>query len=341
MFLRTRTENTMKNLSAQRRDGYRESIQIGLEAASSMGNRISFGTGTKEENIARLRDEIDRSDAVVIGAGAGLSTSAGFTYSGERFRRYFGDFEDKYGFHDMYSGGFFVMQLEPETAWAFWARNIYINRYNDPPKPVYHKLLETIEEKDYFVITTNVDHQFQRAGFDKKRLFYTQGDYGLFQSVNGAIRKTFDNEEWVMEAMEAQGFVRDEKGIFCPPEGGVLRMRIPTSLVPKCPEDGSDMTMNLRSDDSFVEDAGWHRASAAYAEFLEEHEDAHVLYLELGVGANTPVIIKYPFWQMTMANERAVYACINYGDAFCPAKIEARSICIDGDIGEVLAEISR
>ena len=340
MFLRTRTESTMKNTSAQSRDGYRESIQIGLEAVSSMGNRISFGTGTMEENIAKLRNEIDIADAIVIGAGAGLSTSAGFTYSGERFRRYFGDFEDTYGFHDMYSGGFFVMQLEPETAWAFWARNIYINRYNDPPKPVYNKLLELVKDKDYFVITTNVDHQFQRAGIDKERLFYTQGDYGLFQSVNGAIRKTYDNEEWVMEAMEAQGFIKDEHGIFIPPEDGKLAMRIPSELVSVCPDDGSAMTMNLRSDDSFVEDEGWHRASASYARFLEEHEAVHVLYLELGVGANTPVIIKYPFWQRTMANERAVYACINYGDAFCPAKIEERSICIDGDIGAVIEKIS-
>ena len=292
-----------------------------------------------KEQIARLRSEIDSADAVVIGAGAGLSTSAGFTYSGERFRQYFFDFEERYGFHDMYSGGFFVMQVEPEVSWAYWARNIYINRYLDAPKPVYENLLDLVRNKDYFVITTNVDHQFQKAGFDKKRLFYTQGDYGLFQSADPSIRKTYDNEEWVMKAMEAQGFIRDEAGVFQVPEGRSIRMRIPTDLIPKCPDGGGDVVMNLRSDDSFVEDEGWHRAAAAYSEFLEVHKNRRVLYLELGVGANTPVIIKYPFWQMTMANEKAVYACLNYGEAFAPEEIRDRSICINGDIREILMEL--
>ena len=292
-----------------------------------------------KEQIARLRSEIDSADAVVIGAGAGLSTSAGFTYSGERFRQYFFDFEERYGFHDMYSGGFFVMQVEPEVSWAYWARNIYINRYLDAPKPVYENLLDLVRNKDYFVITTNVDHQFQKAGFDKKRLFYTQGDYGLFQSADPSIRKTYDNEEWVMKAMEAQGFIRDEAGIFQVPEDRSIRMRIPTDLIPKCPDGGGDVVMNLRSDDSFVEDEGWHRAAAAYSEFLEVHKNRRVLYLELGVGANTPVIIKYPFWQMTMANEKAVYACLNYGEAFAPEEIRDRSICINGDIREILMEL--
>ncbi|MGX8686667.1 MAG: hypothetical protein ACSW8K_02545, partial [bacterium] len=186
------------------------------------------------------------------------------------------------------------------------------------------------------VITTNVDHQFQKAGFDKKRLFYTQGDYGLFQSVNPKIGKTYDNEEWVMKAMEAQGFVRNQEGCFEKPEGGSVSMRIPSELIPKCPEDGSDMTMNLRSDDSFVEDEGWHRASASYADFLRRHEGMHVLFLEIGVGMNTPVIIKYPFWQMTNDNPKAVYACLNYNEAYCPEQIEERSVCIDGDSGEVI-----
>ncbi len=299
----------------------------------------SFTKNSCREQIKRLREEIDGSEAIVVGAGAGLSTSAGFTYSGERFRKFFFDFEEKFGFHDMYSGGFYVMQEEAEISWAFWARNIYINRYMKAPKPVYERLLELVKDKDYFVITTNVDHQFQKAGFDKKRLFYTQGDYGLFQSVNPAIRTTYDNEAWVMKAMEAQGFIRDENGLFQVPADGGLKMRIPTELIPKCPDDGSDVTMNLRADDSFVEDEGWHRASAAYSDFLSEHEGRHVLYLELGVGANTPSIIKYPFWQMTYRNERAVYACLNYGEAFCPAEIEDRSICIDGDIGEVLNHV--
>ena len=200
-------------------------------------------------------------------------------------------------------------------------------------------MLSLVKDKDYFVVTTNVDHQFQRAGFDKKRLFYTQGDYGLFQSVNSSVQKIYDNEEWVMKAMEAQGFIRDENGVFQVPESGELKMKIPVSLIPKCPDDGSDVTMNLRADDSFVEDEGWHIASSAYADFLRRHESLHVLYLELGVGANTPVIIKYPFWQMTLTNEKAVYACINYGEAFCPGEIANRTICMDGDIGDVLMKM--
>ena len=238
----------------------------------------------------------------------------------------------------MYSGGFYPYPDE-ETRWAWWARHIYFNRYIDAPKPVYQELLSLVKDKDYFVITTNVDHQFQRAGFDKKRLFYTQGDYGLFQSAGSSMQKTYDNEEWVMKAMEAQGFIRDENGLFQVPESGELKMRIPASLIPKCPDDGLDVTMNLRVDDSFVEDEGWHRASAAYADFLLKTENLHVLYLELGVGANTPVIVKYPFWQMTLANEKSVYACINYGETFCPGEIANRSICIDGDIGDVFAKM--
>ena len=318
-------------------NGYIETIEKGMSAVRYFSRNMSYGKGSKAEQIERLRNEINSADAIVIGAGAGLSTSAGFVYSGDRFEKYFSDFAKKYGFKDMYSGGFYPFPSKEEF-WAYWARYIYINRYMDAPKPVYQKLFEMIKDKDYFVITTNVDHCFQKAGFDKKRLFYTQGDYGLFQSVNPAIRKTYDNEEWVMKAMEAQGYVRNADGVFEAPEDGAVSMMIPTDLIPKCPDDGSDMTTNLRADDSFVENEGWHNASAAYSDFIRRHENLHVLYLEMGVGANTPVIIKYPFWQMTLANEKAVYACINYGEAFCPGEIEGRSICIDGDIGEVLAK---
>jgi len=287
------------------------------------------------EYIIKLKKEINTADAVVIGAGSGLSTSAGLTYSGERFKRYFYDFAKRFGIRDIYSGGFYPFP-DAETRWAWWSRHIYFNRYIDAPKPVYKELLELVKDKDYFVITTNVDHQFQKADFDKKRLFYTQGDYGLFQTVDGRNGRTYDNEEWVMKAMETQGFVRDEDGIFQVPADGKITMRIPTELIPKCPDDDSDVTMNLRADDTFVEDEGWRRASAAYSDFLRRHQNMHVLYLELGVGANTPVIIKYPFWKMTMANKNAVYACLNYGEAFCPGEIADRSICINGDIGEVL-----
>lgn len=270
------------------------------------------------DDIARLKRELDTADAVVIGAGAGLSTSAGFTYGGERFHRYFSDFEAKYGYHDMYSGGFYPYTT-PEERWAFWSRTIYINRYQDPPKPVYQDLLQLVRGKDYFVLTTNVDHCFQKAGFDKQRLFYTQGDYGLWQCSRPCHQKTYDNEAAVRKMFTQQ-----------------RNLRVPSDLVPHCPVCGAPMSMNLRVDDTFVEDVGWHAAAGRYEAFLRSHQGQHLLFLELGVGGNTPVIIKYPFWNMTHQNPRANYACINLAEAYCPKEIQKQAICIDGDIGNVL-----
>lgn len=323
----------------ERPNGYLETIQKGMNGVRRFRFGIIKGEGVNDNAIRLLKKETETADAIVIGAGAGLSTAAGFTYSGERFLTYFFDFAKKYGIRDMYSGGFYPFP-DDETRWAWWARHIYYNRYVDAPKPVYRDLHELVKDRDYFVITTNVDHQFQKAGFDKKRLFYTQGDYGLFQSVNPFLRKTFDNEEWVMAAMEAQGFVKNVDGVFEVPEDKTIRMRIPSELIPVCPEDGSPVIMNLRSDDSFVEDEGWHCASTAYADFLKQHEQQHVIYLEIGVGANTPVIIKYPFWHFTYTNPKAVYACLNYNEAFCPKQIAAQSICIDGDCGAVISRLA-
>ena len=280
-------------------------------------------TESFSEHTARLKAALDSADAVVIGAGAGLSTSAGYEYSGERFEKYFSDFEEKYGFHDMYSGGFYPYKT-PEEFWAFWSRYIFINRYVDAPKPIYEELLKLVGDKDYFVITTNVDHCFQKAGFDKKRLFYTQGDYGLFQCSEPCCQETFDNEREIRLMYEQQ-------------EDG----RIPSELIPRCPHCGRPMTVNLRSDDSFVEDEGWHRAAERYENFLRTRAGLKILFLELGVGYNTPVIIKYPFWHMTAKNPKAVYACINLGEADAPDDIAARSICIGGDIGTVLEGLNR
>ena len=284
---------------------------------------ITKSTGNYWDNIRRLREALDSADAVVIGAGAGLSTSAGFTYSGDRFRRYFADFEKKYGFSDMYSGGFYPFP-SPEEFWAYWSRYIFINRYTNAPKPVYENLLSLIRDKDYFVITTNVDHCFQKAGVDKKRLFYTQGDYGLFQCSAPCCQETFDNENTIRQMMEQQ---KD--------------MRIPSELLPVCPHCGKPLTMNLRSDDKFVEDEGWHEAAERYENFLRTRRNGRILFLELGVGYNTPVIIKYPFWRMTAQNKAATYACINYGEAVCPTEIEKQSICMDADIGAVLEDLRR
>ena len=259
---------------------------------------------------------------MVIGAGAGLSASAGFVYTGERLEKYFSDFAAKYGIQDMYSGGFYPFAT-PEEHWAYWSRYIYINRYMDAPKPVYDDLLKLVQDKDYFVITTNVDHCFQKAGFDKKRLFYTQGDYGLFQCSEPCCQETFDNEAVIREMVARQE-----------------NMKIPMELLPVCPNCGKPMTMNLRCDNTFVEDEGWHRAAERYENFLRTREGQKILFLELGVGYNTPGIIKYPFWQMTDKNADATYACINQGQAVCPQEIEQRSICMDADIGQVLQSLS-
>lgn len=324
----------MKSFYNNRQNGFQESIQKGLTAVRTFRPGLSYGAGSREERIRRLKSKLETADAVVIGAGAGLSTAAGLTYSGERFDRYFSDFKERFGITDMYSGGFYPFPDE-ETRWAWWARHIYFNRYIDAPKPVYRELLELLRNRNYFVITTNVDHQFQKAGFDKNRLFYTQGDYGLFQSVRGRDGKTYDNEEWVMKAMAAQRFLPDEDGVFQPPKDHRISMRIPGELIPHTP-DGGAVAMNLRSDDTFTEDEGWKNASANYADFLNENAGRHVLYWEIGVGSNTPVIIKYPFWAMTSENANAVYACLNYNEAFCPKQIEKQSICIDGDAGELI-----
>lgn len=288
-----------------------------------MFSKILTGASTHgcSAQIERLKTALQECDAVVIGAGAGLSTSAGFEYTGERFEKYFSDFAGKYGIRDMYSGGFYPFPAKEEF-WAYWSRYIFINRYTDAPKPVYENLLKLVQGKDYFVITTNVDHCFQKAGFDKKRLFYTQGDYGLFQCSEPCCDETFDNEAAIREMVDRQ-----------------RNMRIPSELIPACPHCGRPMTLNLRSDDSFVEDEGWHRAAERYENFLRTRAGQRILFLELGVGYNTPVIIKYPFWQMTAKNPAAVYACINKGQAICPNEIENRSLCIDADIGNTLSLI--
>ena len=324
----------MNNSCADMPNGYLETIHRGMAAVRGFDLRSSRGKGTKSGQIVRLKEEIAHAEAIVVGAGAGLSTAAGLTYSGERFDRYFFDFAREFGIRDMYSGGFYPFP-DAQTRWAWWARHIYYNRYIDPPKDVYRTLLRLLKGKDYFVITTNVDHQFQRAGFDKKRLFYTQGDYGLFQSVDPADQNTYDNEAWTMQAMEAQGFVRNAQGVFEVPADRGIRMKLPAELIPTGP-DGKPVTMNLRADDRFVEDEGWRRASAAYSDFLYAHADRHVLLLEIGVGSNTPVIIKYPFWQMTNANPKAIYACLNNHEAYCPKQIEQQAICIDADVEQIL-----
>lgn len=283
---------------------------------------ITKYTESFSDKLSELEYKLDSAEAVVIGAGAGLSTAAGFTYSGERFEKNFSDFIKKYGFTDMYTGGFYPFE-KPEEFWAYWSRYIFINRYMDGANPMYKSLLSLVENKEYFVLTTNVDHQFQKAGFDKKRLFYTQGDYGLFQCSEPCHNETYDNEETIRRMFAEQ-----------------KNMRVPSELMPRCPKCGKPMTMNLRADDKFVQDGGWYRANERYRNFISNNADGNILFLELGVGYNTPGIIKFPFWKMTAKNPNAFYACLNFGEAYIPDEIKYRSLCINADIAEILNKIS-
>ena len=264
---------------------------------------------------------LDEADAVVIGAGAGLSTSAGLAYDGARFQKYFGDFSRAYGIQDMYSGGFYPFETLEEY-WAWWSRHIMVNRYVKAPKPVYEGLLTLVQNKEYFVLTTNVDHQFQLAGFDKTRLFYTQGDYGLWQCGKPCHQATYDNEAAVRRMIAEQA-----------------DMRVPSELIPRCPKCGRPMTMNLRSDDTFVQDQGWYAAARRYEDFLQRHRNGRILLLELGVGGNTPGIIKVPFLRLAAQNPKATYACLNLGEAFTISGLEDQSILFDADIGKVLSDL--
>lgn len=283
--------------------------------------KITTFTKDYSNKIHQLKVILQEADAVVIGAGAGLSTSAGFTYSGKRFEDNFYDFIDKYGFRDMYSGGFYPFK-SLEEHWAYWSRYIYVNRYSDADNGTYGRLFELVKDKDYFVLTTNVDHQFQKAGFDKNRLFYTQGDYGLFQCSEPCHNSTYDNEEIIRKMVSTQ-----------------TDMKIPKELIPYCPVCGKTMSMNLRTDDTFVQDNGWYAASERYADFISRHNNMKVLFLELGVGMNTPGIIKYPFWKMTYDNPNAFLVSINYGEVHVMSEISEKSICFDDDIREILFSI--
>ena len=273
------------------------------------------------QQLKNLANQIKECEAIIIGAGSGLSSAAGLTYSGERFKKYFSDFINKYHLTDMYSAGFYPYE-SLEEYWAYWSRHIYYNRYIDAPKDTYQKLLQLVKDKDYFVLTTNVDHQFQKAGFDKKRLFYTQGDYGLWQCSKPCHQKTYDNKEIVEKMLLQQ---KD--------------LKIPSSLIPYCPKCGAFMTMNLRCDQTFVQDEGWYQGQFRYNDFINKHRDLKIIYLELGVGQNTPVIIKYPFWNYTNSNKKATYVCINYGESFCPDEIKKQAILINGDIDQVINDL--
>jgi NAD-dependent SIR2 family protein deacetylase len=274
------------------------------------------------EKIALLKKALNEADCILVGAGAGLSTAAGLVYNGDDFKSEFADFIEKYHFPDMYYGGFGPFENDEEM-WAYWSRFIYLERFKPGALPLYVALLNLLNGKDYFVITTNVDHCFRKAGFPKDRLYYTQGDYGLFQCSVPCHKKTYDNENVVMAMLKSQN-----------------HMQIPNGLIPKCPVCGAKMSMNLRADNSFVQDEGWEAASDRYEMWVaERYEDKRIVYLELGVGENTPSIIKYPFWNLTQKNKDALYVCVNYTDIYIPMEMEGQSLTIKEDIAKVIHDL--
>lgn len=255
-----------------------------------------------------IMKQLQQADAIIVGAGSGLSTAAGLHYDGERFQQYFEDFIQEYGFQDMYSAGFYPFETL-EQYWAYWSRFIYVNRYDAGTCKLYRDLYSILHKKEYFVITSNVDHQFQINGFDKQRLFYMQGDYGLLQCSGPCHTKTYENESLIKNMVSTQ-----------------KHLRILSKDIPLCPICHQPMIPNLRCDDRFVEDEGWYAAKQRYETFLKLHKQNRVVFLELGVGFQTPGIIKYPFWQMTAVRKDAVYIAINQEDVMCPNEIMDRSL---------------
>ena len=275
----------------------------------------------KNKLIQKLKEEIENSEYILIGAGAGLSTSAGFLYDGKRFEENFKDYIKKYGFTDMYSAGFYNFPTLEEY-WAYFSLYVYINRYDIEENETYLNLYNIVKNKNYFVITTNVDGRFIDSKFDKDKIFAVQGDFSLFQCSKPCRQETFYNEKYIREMIKYK-----------------REMKIPTELIPKCPYCGRNMSINLRADDTFVQDKNWHNQKPKYEEFLKISNDSKILFLELGVGFNTPSIIKYNFWRMTLNNKTSVYASINLGECYSASDIEERSICIDADISEVLKKL--
>lgn len=273
------------------------------------------------KKLAETADLLRTAEAIVIGAGSGLSAAAGITYLGPRFEELFADFISKYHFSDMYSAGFYPFD-SLEEYWAYWSKHIYYNRYAPDAGQPYKDLLKLLKEKNYFVITTNVDHQFQKAGFDKERLFYTQGDYGLFQCSKACHKKTYVNESIINKMIDFQH-----------------EFKVPSWLVPHCPKCGEPLAVNLRVDQYFVEDNGWQDAQKRYQNFLEKNKKKDILFLELGVGYNTPVIIKYPFWRMTYQNHKATYIYVNQEQLAIPDEIQEQTIDLQGDIQQIVAKI--
>ena len=275
------------------------------------------------ERIERARTLLEGADRVLVGAGAGLSAAAGLRYDGERFHRGFAPFIERYGMTDMYSAGFYPFPSE-EDRWAYWARHVWANRYEPPALPLYRCLLEAIHGKEWFVLTTNVDAQFEKAGFDPARIFAVQGDYGFNQCARGCHDSLYPNRELVEDILAAAD------------EGDPTRA--PSGLVPHCPVCGGPMAAHLRIDGAFVENAAWHDARERCLRFAEGVRDERTVLLELGVGWNTPSIIRLPFDRLATSCD-APLVRLNRDDARVPDGREGRAAGLQGDIAELLPQI--
>ena len=289
-----------------------------------------------DNDIKKVISYISNSKAIIIGAGAGLSTSAGFYLSGERFDKYFFDFKKKYNIQDMYSGSFYPYSKKSEY-WAFMSRNIYLNRFAPMPKNTFNILYKIFKDKNYFILTTNVDHLFQKAGFDKNKIYYMQGDMGLLQCKHPCHLKNYDNYDIIKNMLLVQGFNFDEKGeLFA---NSNIKSEISENLIPKCPKCGGEMDFNLRIGKNFVQDEGWYKHQTLYTNFIDKYKNDDILYIELCVGYNTPSIIKYNFWNKVYENKNAKFISINLEKNEVPKKIKDRSLIIMGDANEIINKI--
>lgn len=271
-------------------------------------------------NIENIKKLIDEAEYVLIGGGAGLSSSAGIEYSGKRFEDTFKEFIEKYHFTDMYTSGFYDFKTQEEK-WAYWAKHMYINDIGMKATDLYKEILELVKNKKYFVITTNVDDQFYKAGFDKDRIFATQGSYAYIQCSCACHDKIYNATDMVKKMVE-----------------NIKDCKIPSELVPKCPVCGENMEVNLRKDAYFVQDDNWYRQNERYGEFLDNTKDKKVLLLELGVGFNTPGIIRHPFEQMTYNNNEWNLVRINKDNTSTFFDIEDKIIKIKDDISAVFSQ---
>ncbi len=282
-----------------------------------------FQNAPYEEQIQEAAKAITDADYILIGAGAGLSAAAGLTYGGKRFTDLFPEFIEKYGVTDMYSACFYPFPSE-EARWGYWSKHVYVNRIQPQALPLYQKVKELVRNKNYFVLTTNADHQFYKAGFGDNHIFATQGDYGLIQCKRGCHAKTYDDIEMMNQMHQAR---RDCK--------------IPSYMIPRCPVCGGPMEMNLRCDQYFVEAAAWHEAERRFGEFVDVCQDKKTVLLELGIGFNTPTIVRFPFEKLAGNHSNMTLVRLNLDEAIVPESLGKRAIGINADIQKSIGDIAR